>query len=362
MKQNPVRYVVTAAILLAGVWWAMASVTGEAAKGAGYPAAELLVDARWLKERIDQPNLIVVDVREDKKFDGKLVPGAIRIPWSDFRYSDEAAGMGGLFVGTVEAQKILGRAGVSRGDEIVLYDSVASDGGATASYVFWVLDLLGHEKIRLLDRGIDAWVESGGETATEPRKLEPILYQALSEEINLRKMADGNFVYSRLGDPHYQIVDARSREEYLGEKANEALDGSVLKLGHVPTAVNIDYKANWTDPETKKFKSYEQLRQLYRGLDPSKSVIAYCHSARRGSFPYFALKLMGFSDVILYEPSWFEWGSYAKFFPVELAENKLAGTELPEALPAKGKTTETSVKAPADKSAGSGGGYVSCGG
>ncbi len=361
MKQNPVRYAIIAAVLLAGVWWALASASSEAAKVAGYPA-ELLVDAQWLKERIDQPNLIVVDVREDKYFDGKLIPGAIRLPWSDFRYSDEAAGMGGLFVGTVEAQKILGQAGVSRPDELVLYDSVAQDGGATASYVFWVLDLLGHEKTGILERGIDAWVESGGEIATEPRKLEPSLYQALSEEINPRKMANGNFIYSRLGDPHYQIIDSRAREEYLGEKANQALDGSALKIGHIPTAVNVNYKENWTDPETKEFKSYEQLQEMYRGLDSSKSVIAYCHSARRGSFTYFVLKLMGFSDVILYERSWFEWGSQSTFFPVELNENKLAGTDLPEASRAKGKTIETSVKPPADKGAGSGGGYVSCGG
>jgi thiosulfate/3-mercaptopyruvate sulfurtransferase len=270
--------------------------------------------------------------------------------------------MAGLFVGAVEAQKVLGRAGISRPDDLVLYDSIARDGGATASYVFWVLDLLGHKKMRILERGIDSWVESGGEVSTEPRKLESSLYQALSEEIDLRKTADGNFIYSRLGDPHYQIVDVRSREEYLGEKANKALDGGPLKPGHIPTAININYKDNWADPESKKIKSYEQLQELYRGLDSSKSVITYCHSARRSSFSYFILNLMGFHDVILYEPSWFEWGSPSRFFPVELKENLPSGTKLPEAVGAVDKTQKSVRKTSPEKSPASKGGYVSCGG
>ena len=363
MKKNPFRHIATFVVLCAGVWWAMASATTQAARGDEYPAGEILVDAQWLMEHIDEPNLIVVDVREDKYFDGKLIAGAVRLPYGEFRQDDTALGIGDNFVGTTEAQKLLGQAGISRPDELVLYDSVARDGGATASYVYWVLDLLGHEKIRILERGIDAWVDAGGQLATEPRVLGPSMYQALSEEIDLRKMADGAFVYSRLGDPFYQVLDVRSREEYLGEKANKALAGGPLKLGHIPTAVNIDYTDNWADPETKKFKSYEQLRELYRGLDSSKAVVAYCHSARRSSFTYFVLKLMGFSHVIVYEPSWYEWGSYSKFFPVELSENKLAGGELPQAS----RTVNASVKKetaapPQGKDAASKGGYVSCGG
>ncbi len=91
--------------------------------------------------------------------------------------------MGGLFVGPAEAQRILGEHGLFRNDMIVLYDSVARDGGATASYLFWVLDLLGHKKMAILERGIDGWLAAGGEVVNQPQKREPLLYQAPSKEI-----------------------------------------------------------------------------------------------------------------------------------------------------------------------------------
>jgi thiosulfate/3-mercaptopyruvate sulfurtransferase len=66
--------------------------------------------------------------------------------------------------------------------------------------------------------------------------------------------------------------------------------------------------------KTSRSLSHE-LQQLYKGLDPNRAVIAYCHSARRGSFGYFILRLMGFADVLLYEPSWMEWGSHHYYYP-----------------------------------------------
>ncbi|MFO8082973.1 MAG: rhodanese-like domain-containing protein [Desulfobacterales bacterium] len=360
MKKNHfIRFVIIAVLLLASVWWSMATVATEIAEAQHYPNKEILVSTQWLKSHMNDPNLIIVDVRDDKYFDGKLIPGAIRFIWSDFRYSDHSRKIGDLFIGVTQAQKILGNAGISRPDTLVLYDSVARDGGATASYVFWVLELLGHKKIKILERGIDDWVESGNDVVMEPRKMEPVLYQALAEETKLRKTADGHFVYNRLGDPHYQIIDVRSRKEYIGEIANEALGGGPLKLGHIPTAVNIDYRDNWLDAESKNIKPYDQLQKLYRGLDSSRAVILYCHSARRSSFSYFILRLMGFSDVILYEPSWYEWGQLSGFFPVELTEHELAGGDLPGAS----KSVETTkTQTPREKTEASKDGYVSCGG
>ena len=173
----------------------------------------------------------------------------------------------------------------------------------------------------------------------------------------------------RLGDPYYQILDVRSRAEYLGEAPNTGLDGTVLKLGHVPTAYNIDYTLNWTTPDIKAVKPYAALQGLYRGLDPGRAVITYCHSARRGSFGYFVLRLMGFEDVMLYEPSWMEWGNKRYYYPVETAENVITGDTLPGTTSTsagfnrRGTTTRKSGAAAASGGdRGSKSGYVSCGG
>lgn len=362
-QKQGVRFIVIAVLLLLGVWWSLAS----ADKGAGqfgYPGGRFLATAAWLNQHQKDANLIIVDVREGKDFDGKLIPGAIHMPWTEFRYSDTARGIGGAFVGTVRAQEILGTYGITRADEVVLYDSVNKDGGATASYVFWVLDLLGHQKMRILDRGIDAWTEAGNQLVTEPRQIKPQLYQAPTAEIDLRRQADGRFIYDRLGDAYYQILDVRSQEEYLGEKPNPAMDGSELKLGHIPTAVNRDYRSNWVDPETKAVKSYAALQEHYRGLNPNSAVITYCHSARRGSYGYYILRLMGLRDVRLYDNSWYEWGSQQLFFPTETTPREFSG----QVLPTSGMTGAVGTVAAPTGAAKTGaaqkskGGYISCGG
>lgn len=284
--------------------------------------------------------------------------------WSQFRYNDVGHDLASTLVGVRQAQDILGRHGITRKDTVVLYDSVKRDGGATASYVFWVLDVLGHERKMILERGIDAWKDEGFELVTRPEKPEALLYQAPTGQVHREKLIDADFVYKRLGDLFYQIVDVRSDEEYRGEKGTKGLDGTPLKLGHIPTAVNINYESAWTDPESKDIKSYARLQKLYRGLDASKGVIVYCNSGRRSAFSYFVLRLMGFETVFTYEPSWKQWGNPDNFYPVETRENRLAGNRLPEASKTSASNRSVQKEQPSAKTSSGkpSGGYVSCGG
>ncbi|MCA1788010.1 MAG: hypothetical protein LC657_18715 [Desulfobacteraceae bacterium] len=215
-------------------------------------------------------------------------------------------------------------------------------------------------------RGIDGWKDAGYDLVTTPRETEPLLYQVPAENIQKHQLITGDFVYKQLGDFCYQIIDVRSHEEYIGEKGTKGLDGTPLKLGHIPTAVNINYQNAWTDTDTKGIKPYAQLQTLYAGLDASRAVIVYCSSGRRSAFSYFILRLMGFDRVYTYEPSWKEWGNPDNFFPVETRENTLTGSMLP--TPSTGTRTVSTRKSDTKTSEASSGsgkpddGYISCGG
>ncbi|MBI9085016.1 MAG: sulfurtransferase [Desulfobacterales bacterium] len=358
-QQRTLRFGIIAVVLILGVSWALASVGAPAA--AGYPNGRFLVTAQWLQQHANDPNLVIVDVREDKYLGDVFIPGAVHLEWKQFQETDTARGIGGAFIGIDRSQEILGRAGVTRTDTVVLYDNLKRDGAATSSYVFWVLDLLGHTDMKVLERGIEAWTDAGYETVRAPRVAAPVLYQASLGELRLDRQVDGTFVQSRLGDRFYQILDVRSADEYAGQAANKGLDGGPLKLGHAPTAVNVDYTLNWTDPESKDIKSYAALQALYAGLDPNRGVITYCHSGRRGSFSYFVLRLMGFEQVALYDASWFEWGNNRLFFPVETKTNTLVGA-LPGASVPAGGGGSTPAQPRAENRPKTTGGYISCGG
>jgi thiosulfate/3-mercaptopyruvate sulfurtransferase len=362
-KNNRLRYVMLALVLFLGVLWSLGSASQQENS---YPNARFVAYPHWLKAHLDDTDLVIADVRTDDHFDGALIPGAIRLPWSEFRFNDIGSDVASTFIGIARAQDILGHHGITPKDTIVLYDSVERDGGATASYVFWILDILGHENKKILVRGIDGWKDAGYDLVTTPGETQPLLYQAPAQNIQKHQLIDGEFVYKQLGDFCYQIIDVRSHEEYVGEKGTKGLDGTPLKLGHIPTAVNINYQNAWTDMDTKGIKPYAQLQTLYAGLDASKAVIVYCNSGRRSAFSYFILRLMGFDRVYTYEASWKEWGNPDRFFPVETRENSLAGSMLP--TPSTANRTVSSRRADTKTSedgAGSGkpaGGYISCGG
>ncbi len=360
------RYFTLAVLMLLGLVWSLADAEQDGGTG-GYPTRDLLAAPQWLKQHAGDEEMCIVDVRTDKHFDGRVIPGAIRLPWSHFRYNNTATNEGSLFVGVARAQELLGEHGIGRTHTIVLYDSVARDGGATASYLFWVLDILGHENKSILEGGIDAWEAAGYDLDSKPRQLPPILYQAPMQEIHGQDLIDGNDLYRQLGDPYYQIIDVRTAAEYNGEKGTRDLRGNGLKLGHIPTAVNIDYTLNWRDTATKQIKSYAALQALYRGLDPQKAVIVYCNSGRRSSFSYYVLRLMGIDDVYTYEPSWKQWGKPANFFPVETTVNRLTGSGLPGPSNARNPAASTTGAQPDSQPGVSEGGtpssgYVSCGG
>jgi thiosulfate/3-mercaptopyruvate sulfurtransferase len=365
LKGHLRRFTVIAAILALAVVWTVSSAQTQI----GFTNQKFVATAAWLQKHLGDPKVVIVDVRADKRFDGKVITGAIRLPWTLMRYNDRAMNIGGAFAGLERAQQILGEHGITRDLEIVLYDDLERDGGATASYLFWILDLLGHEKMRVLEGGIEAWSSAGGELSEEPASREQTVYQAPSNEIVMRRWQDGGFIYDRLGDPYYQVLDVRSQNEYLGETPNAGLDGKVLKLGHIPGAYNRDYRLNWADTGSKLLKSPNELAKLYTGLDPARTVVVYCHSGRRSSYSYYVLRVMGYEDVICYGRSWNEWGSKDRYFPVETQANQLSGRQprFSSASGTMGSAPGTQGEGAQDggptlKQPGSQGGYISCGG
>ena len=66
---------------------------------------------------------------------------------------------------------VLEKAGISNDSTVVIYDSV---GGLWASRLFWALEYLGHEDVRLLNGGWNKWMNEGPRMF---RKISPWLNQ-----------------------------------------------------------------------------------------------------------------------------------------------------------------------------------------
>jgi len=254
----------------------------------------VVVDVAWLLDRIEDPQLQVVDTR-GAAFDRSRIPGAITLTPNDVAGTID--GVRGQLLPAEEAEPKLREKGLRNGTTVIVYgDSPEYD----PARIVWALRYYGHGDVRYLDGGFDAWVDAGGALDEEPPAIEPSEYAIEKVVGSLR--TTGDRVLDELGDEPYdmpavQLVDARSEGEY--------------DSGHIPTARSV----NWTRNLDSGFLlPKEDLDTLYEGMDPEDPAVTYCATGLRGSFAWLTLFALGY-DVALYDGSWNEWSTLP--YPVE---------------------------------------------
>ena len=192
----------------------------------------------------------------------------------------------------------LGAAGVSRRTQVVVYDDA---GGMIAGRLWWLLRWLGHEKVALLDGGIDAWVKAGQSLIAERPVAAPALF-----EVNLGdSVVDAQTVLDNIERGDLCVVDARSPDRFRGE--NETLDAVG---GHIPGARNRFFKDNLDADGC--FRSAAAMRAeflgLLAGVEPAQAVMQ-CGSGVTACHNLLAMEIAGLHGAKLYPGSWSEWCS-----------------------------------------------------
>lgn len=288
------RYAFTA-VLLAGLL-ALASGSALAAK------PDFLVDADWLEQHIDDPDLVILEVRyyPHRYHTIGHIEGAIQVQ----RFSDlgDNSRLPIMFHPDRETfQESLRSWGVNDDSTIVLYDDSLT---ALASRVYYMLDLFGYDmdQVKLLDGGTMEWT-AFNDLVQEAPEVEPGNVTLDSADPALRVEWQGvysNVVASR--DPSITLLDARPQGQYTGEIVAGAPRG-----GHIPGAVNI-VGLDGVHGQTQTWTDMEGLEALYADLDPDKTIYTYCHDGFRSTLAYMQLKALGFEDVRVYDGGWSHWG------------------------------------------------------
>lgn len=190
----------------------------------------------------------------------------------------------------------LGEWGISPQHQVVAYD----DGdGAQAARLWFLLRLLGHEKVAVLDGGWRRWTSLGLPVDSQPRKAAPARYPAT--QFDASRLLDAVQVQERLaaGD---MLVDARGADRFRGE--NEMID---RVAGHVPGARSRPYAENLVDG---RFKPPAQLADEFRAvLDgmPAERMIAMCGSGVTACHHLLSMERAGLRGAKLFTGSWSGW-------------------------------------------------------
>lgn len=286
-------------------------------KYAEYANPNVIISAKNAKDLIDKGgNIVVLDIRKSADYILGHIPTAQNIWRPDYESTNYP--FEGMRAEKEKVEALLGKLGVDNDTTILLYDA---SGDYDAARFWWILDMYGHEKVALIDGGIDGWKAAGLEITTSKPQVTAKEYK-FNKDTDESKVATLEDVKAALNDPNVIILDTRSIDEFTGKE----LKKGAYRKGRIPNSVFLEYKnaLNTGDGADMTFKELEELKKIYeeKGVTKDKTIIPYCQSGVRSAHTTFVLtQLLGYENVKNYDGSWIEW-SYNEDLPLETGEAK----------------------------------------
>jgi thiosulfate/3-mercaptopyruvate sulfurtransferase len=266
-----------------------------------------LVTASWLAAHAADPTLVIVDCRFDladpraarDAYGRAHIPRAVYFDLERDLSGPKRAHGGRHPLPELSAfTTTLGRAGIGDGVEVVAYDAQQ---GCMAARLWWMLRYLGHDRVRVLDGGWQAWERGGFPTTADIASAAP---REFSPRPKAAHLVGADEVRRRLGRADARLVDSRAPERYRGE--TEPLDPVA---GHIPGAKNLP----WTDNQDAAgaLLPVDRLRRRFADLgDGSSQTIVYCGSGVTACANLLAMDEAGITNTALYLGGWSDWCSY----------------------------------------------------
>lgn len=264
---------------------------------AGNTDAQDLIAAKDLAKIIKNPDVVLVSARTIADYKKVHILGAVHI---DHHALYKEGPVKSMIKSPEEMAGIFGAQGISDSKEIVLYDDGS---GKYAGRLYWILKFLGAKNVKILDGHMNAWKAARKPVTKNPTKVKPATFTPHVNAAVLATMAD---VKKAIGSGNSVIVDARSTEEYKGTATSTTLK----QKGHIPGAVNIEYK-QMMDAKGM-VKPAVDLQKIFTGagVTKDKEVILYCESSVRAGIEFFVLtSVLKYPKVKVYDGAYLEWQS-----------------------------------------------------
>jgi thiosulfate/3-mercaptopyruvate sulfurtransferase len=232
---------------------------------------------------------IYLDISENSS---EHISGSVVIPYTEFLNHTAVRSEN-------EIAAILGGAGISRNDSVIVYGECMPCGGgpAPATFIYWILKSLGHDNVKLLDGMVEDWTSAGLPTSSNAAVVPA---KSFIPEVNPNFTAD----YSYVESGQAQIVDARSIEEFGNAS--------------IPGAINIPYESVISG---NRLKDESVLERIFGILDRDQPVVVYTNTGLKASVVWYALELLGY-DAKLY--------SYENYWINQQVQNKDAAINTTE--------------------------------
>jgi thiosulfate/3-mercaptopyruvate sulfurtransferase len=268
----------------------------------GYARPELLVEPDWLIDHLDDPGVRIIDCAVLEAYRRAHIPGAVHLP---VHYYLKESGPPGTDHGTfvmpqAEFEALMGRLGVSNDTLVVPYDD---NNALLAARMWWVLNYYGHPNVRVLNGGWHRWLTEGRPVTFHATRPAPATFVARP---NPDLIADAEYLKAHIGDPSCQILDARTDEEWSGTN-----DRGNRRVGRVPGAKHLEWLNFVEKGDLRRFLSAEEIDRLLAeaGFSRDRATITYCQGGIRAAHAAFAMTLVGYDNIRVYDGSMRDWAN-----------------------------------------------------
>ncbi|WP_448129850.1 sulfurtransferase [Stenotrophomonas rhizophila] len=194
----------------------------------------------------------------------------------------------------------LGEWGIGPQTRVVVYD--AGDGSMAAARLWWLLRLIGHAHVQVLDGGFAAWQAAGLPVTAALPQVSPL--PPYPGRFDRSRIASVEEVQARLKHAPGWLIDARAGERFRGEV--EPLDPVA---GHVPGAVNRPFALNVHDGRLRPADDLRAALQPLIGTHAPDEVVFMCGSGVTACHLLLAMDVAGLEGARIYADSWSGWVS-----------------------------------------------------
>jgi thiosulfate/3-mercaptopyruvate sulfurtransferase len=270
-----------------------------------------LVSTDWLKQHLNDADLVVLDVRSAidgggaEAYAAGHIPGAVHSDYDKAGWRVTRNGVPFMLPTLAELEKLIGETGIDEDSHVVVVPAGVhiTDFGAAAR-TYWTLKVAGVTKLSILDGGYAAWAAQRNPVETGASKPSPKIFTATLDK---SLFVDAREVEAIERDGGVTLVDARPASFFAGREKAPA----VQAYGHIPGAVNLD-SATFYDTTTNRLKARAELASLAATAVPVGPTVAYCNTGHWAATDWFVLsEVLGRKDVKLYYGSMVDWTSDA---------------------------------------------------
>lgn len=221
-----------------------------------------------------------------------------------------------------ELTQLFQKLGITTDTTVIVYgrfsqpDNTDAFPGSSAGHLgaircAFILLYAGVKDVRILNGGLQSWIDEGYETTTKPYQPIPVTDFGATIPLHPELAIDTPEAKEYLSASDKNLVSVRSWREFIGDVSGYHY---IEKKGRIPGAIFGNCGSDAYHMENYRnldhtMKEYHEIEEIWKkqGITADNYNAFYCGTGWRASEAFFHAWLMGWKHISVYDGGWFEW-------------------------------------------------------